>query len=316
MDEHLRAVSAIVILLLLICLAVLLRRLGVVDEHHGKTFSRLVTQVTLPALILFSMARAEVLFSEIELALAMMAAGLLCLGLGWGIARALALERAKAGPLILAAGFGNTSLLGFAMVSAVFPDDPRAMTEAVVISALGVQPLLFTLGTLIAIYYGDSETARSSQLADCLAFFRSPIFLAFVAGLLLSELVGPSTHPIYRAVMDGIHIAGAANTFLVTLTVGLFLSVRGLRETLGVVVLVAAVKLVVMPSLVWLPTHLMASAPWQVEVAVLEAAMPSSMLAVVLASAYGCDAGFACRMVIVTTVLAVITVPVMFAVLT
>ena len=37
---------------------------------------------------------------------------------------------------ILAAGFGNTSLLGFAMVSAVFPGDSGAMTEAVVIAEI------------------------------------------------------------------------------------------------------------------------------------------------------------------------------------
>lgn len=315
MDEHLRAISAILVLLLLVSLAVLLRRVGVIEEHHGKTFSRLVTQVTLPALILFSMARADVLPSEVELALGMLAASLGCLGLGWVIARSLKLDRARTGPTILAAGFGNTSLLGFAMVSAVFPADPRAMTEAVVIAALGVQPLLFTVGAVIAIYYGDGDDAPASRMTHCLRYLRSPIFLAFVGGLLLSTLVGPSSHPVYRSIMDGVHIAGAANTFLVALTVGVFLSFQSLRDSFTAVALVAAVKLAIMPLFVWTSARVLATPLWQLEVAVLEAAMPSAMLAVVLASSYGCDARFACTLVLFTTVLAVVTIPLMFVLL-
>ena len=76
MDQHFRIVSAIVILLALIFFTILLRRLGIIEEQHGKLFSKLITQITLPALILFSMARAELLFSEVELALIMFLASL------------------------------------------------------------------------------------------------------------------------------------------------------------------------------------------------------------------------------------------------
>ena len=95
MDQHVRIVSAIVILLALISLTLLLRRLGIVEEHHRKVFSKLITQITLPALILFSMARAELLLSEVELALIMFLAVLICLALGWLIGRTLELDRSR-----------------------------------------------------------------------------------------------------------------------------------------------------------------------------------------------------------------------------
>ena len=219
------------------------------------------------------------------------------------------------GPFILVTGFGSSSLLGFALVSEVFPNDDQAMAEAVILSALGVQPLLFTLGTMVAIFYGDASTVIGSRLTHSLRYFYSPIFLAFVGGILLSALIGPAFHPVYKSIMDGVHVAGAANTFLVTMTVGLFLHLRGLREVLLVGAFVCAVKLVVMPVLVWVPTLFLALPTWQIEVMVLEASMPSSMLAVVLASAYGCDARFACKLVLVTIVAAVVTVPIMFELL-
>ena len=43
---------------------------------------------------------------------------------------------------------------------------------------------------------------------------------------------------------------------------------------------VCAVKLVIMPVLVWMPTHFMALPTWRIEVMVPETAMPSAMLAV------------------------------------
>lgn len=182
---------------------------------------------------------------------------------GLAYCTALQLDWSRKGPFILAAGFGNTSLLEFAMVS---------------------------------------ETSGHP-------------FLAFVGGLLLSMLIGPTSDPVYKSIMDGVHIAGAANTFLVTLAVGLFLSFRGLRDALLAVALVATVKLLIMPVLVWVPTGLVDIPLWQIEVAVLEAAMPSAMLTVVLASSYGCDARFACKLVLATSVLSVVTVPLMFGLL-
>ena len=54
MTQDLRAVTAIAVLLALILLALLLKRLGLLEEAHGKVISRLVTHVTLPAIVLVS----------------------------------------------------------------------------------------------------------------------------------------------------------------------------------------------------------------------------------------------------------------------
>ena len=51
MDFQVRVLSSIAVLVGLICLAVLLRKLKVLDESHGALFAKLVAQVTLPATI-------------------------------------------------------------------------------------------------------------------------------------------------------------------------------------------------------------------------------------------------------------------------
>ena len=54
MTQDIRAVTAIAVLLALILFALLLKRFGLLEESHGKIISRLVTHVTLPALVLLA----------------------------------------------------------------------------------------------------------------------------------------------------------------------------------------------------------------------------------------------------------------------
>lgn len=98
MSESLNAVVAIATLLALIFFALLLKRRGFLEEAHGKMISRLVTNVTLPALVIVSLSRSRILWNELGLALVMSGAGVACLALGWLIAKLLRLSGCKRRP--------------------------------------------------------------------------------------------------------------------------------------------------------------------------------------------------------------------------
>ena len=316
MSIELRIVSSIAVLVALIALIMMLRRIGMLHEDHGKLFSSLITNVTLPALVFYSLSRTQILASEAHLAAIMMGAGALCLVAGWGVARALRLEGPQKGPVILVCGFGSSSLLGIALVAETFPGNDAAVGEAIILSALGVQPMLFTVGTMIAQFHGGAAAAPKERLRQAARYFHSPIFIAFAAGIAVSLLAGDTVRAVHLSVMDGFHMVASANTFLVAMTVGLFLHLQLERTLIAVAASVAMVKLVLMPALAWLPTILMDLPLWQVEVLVLEAAMPSATLAVVFSHAYGCDTRFAAKLVLATTILSIVTAPVMIALLT
>lgn len=315
MDIHFRIVSSILVLLALICFAMFLRRIGLLDERDGKIFSKLITNVTLPALIFLSMVRTEPSWADVELAGFMAIATLICLALGWVVGRALKADAPAMGAIILCSGVGSSSLLGFALIAQVFPHNQAAMAEAVVVSSLGSMPILFTFGPLIALYYGSTDEAPEGRLRSALSYFYSPIFLSFVAGIAITLSFGVIEHPTYKSVLDGIHVLGAANTFLVTLAFGLLLRLEALRATLVVAFGVGFVKLIVMPVVLWLQEHTLDLEDWQVDVLVLEGAMPASTLAVILCSAYGCDARLGSKIVFFTTIAAIFTVPLIFELL-
>jgi predicted permease len=315
MDIQTRVVSSILILVGLIGLAMWLRRIGLVKEGQGPLFSTLVTHVTLPALIFVSLAKSVLHWEFAVLALLMLAAEIACLGLAWLGGRALRLAAPQLGSVILVAGFGSSSLLGYALVSQVYGSDNQAIAEAAIISELGVGPALFTLGTMIALYYGTSATQSRERLREALKFFRSPIFFSVVAGLLWSGLRLPAGAGYVRPLFQGMEVVGSANTLLVVLTVGVLLRFQGLRSLLGVGLLVIVVKLILKPIIVWLPARGLDMTDTQVQILVLESAMPSALLTVVLASSYGCDAKLASKLVFATSLASCVTVALMFRLL-
>lgn len=315
MSIYARLIASIVVLLGLICFAAFLRKKGFVKEEHGGIFAKLVTHATLPALIFTSLARTTVVWSEAWLALIMFGAELLALALGWCAARLLRLDRPSTGAMIMVSGFGSSSLLGYALISQVFPGNIAAMTEAVVVSEIGVGPALFTLGTMIAIYYGNEVASPGARLRAALEFFRSPIFVAVVAGLLWAWFKLPTDGPIMGTIMQAFDLTGAANTLMVTLLVGLLLHFKGIGSVAMAGLFVAANKLILKPILIWLPTVALSVPSQEVQILILEAAMPSALLTVALSRTYGCNAGLASRMVFLTTILGAATIPVMFELL-
>ncbi len=229
MDIQLRVVSSILVLVGLITLVMVLRRFGVVNEEQGHLFSTPVTRVTLPAWIFVSLARSVLHWEYAILALVMLLAELASLVLAWLAGRQLRLAAPQQGALLLTAGFGSSALLGYALISQVYADNVHAIAEAVVISELGVGPALFTLGTMIALYYGSEDHAIQGRMVEALRFFRSLIFLSVVAGLLWSTLGLPTDVAYVRILFQALDVPGSANTFLVALTVGVLLHFQGLK---------------------------------------------------------------------------------------
>lgn len=310
-----QVVSSVIVLIGVICVVLILRRAGIIKSDQGPFFAKLVTQATLPALIFTSLVREPIMWTEAWFALWMFLAESLCLVIGWLIGRAMRLSGPQQGAFMLATAYGSSSLLGYALINQVFPGNAAAVAEAVVISEVAVGPSLFTIGVMVALYFGKADVDSKERWSNALQFFRSPIFFSMVLGLILANVGLPLENPVIRTIMDGLEVIGSANTFMVTLCVGAALNLKGLKEVAVLVLLACLLKLVAKPVMLWLPTQVMDVQLWQAQVLVLEAAMPAAMLSVALSARYGCDAPLAARLVFATTVISAISIPLMFSIL-
>jgi len=311
METYLHTLISILILGLLILLVVQLRKIGLLKEENGILFSKLVTHVTLPALIFSALASAAIEWDYVYLFLLMFLSEIVLLGIAWLVGKVLKLGQKQMGSFLLVSAFGSSALLGYALIVELFPDNAAALAEGAFVSELGVGLALFTLGVMIAIYYGREKGEHFSLKTGALLFFKSPIFIAIVLGLLWSFSPLGTKGMLITPLFEAIHIIAKANTFLVALTVGVLLNFSSLRNIVKVAVAAVMIKLILSPLLVYFPATLLSLEAWQLQVLLLEAAMPSAMLSVVLAKQYGCDAKLAAQLVFITLVGSLFTVAVM-----
>jgi len=311
MNTYLHTLTSILILAALILLVVMLRRRGMLKEENGILFSRLVTQVTLPALIFSALAGSVIKWDYVLLFLFMLFSELVLLLLAWLTGKVLKLEPRQMGSFLLLSAFGSSALLGYALIVELFPDNLAALAEGTFVSELGVGLPLFTIGVMITMYYGrDKEEGKALQ-SGAMLFFSSPIFIAIILGLIWSFSPLGTEGILITPLFEALHLIAKANTFLVALTVGVLLSFSSLRHIIPIALAVVFIKLLLEPLLVYFPANMLSLETWQMQVLLLEAAMPSAMLSVVLAKQYGCDAKLAAQLVFVTLMVSLFTVSVM-----
>lgn len=210
----------------------------------------------------------------------------------------------------MSASFSNTVLLGLPLTFTAFGE--KGVLPLMLI--VGVHPiLLIALPTiLIEIYRGGggrSWTTLSSTLA---ALLRNPIIVAVALGLAYGQ-TGWAIPAIPDKFIDFIGRAGPPAALF---AVGASLADYRIGGDLREVSLALLLKLVCLPTLVWvLATHVFAVEPLWAAVATVNAAMPVGVNVFVLARAYDLYVARAATVVLLSTAISWVTVAILLAVL-
>ncbi len=267
-----------------------------------------VYHLFLPALVLHVLWQAPVdantlripLVSALSVLLSMLAA-FLVYGNGIIVRKFIPSNPNRAtGALLLAAAFGNFSYLGLPVLTQAFGS--WAQMVAIQFDLLASTPLLFTVGIILARYYGSSGSGSHPLLA----LFQVPAFWAAAAGLLLS-----ANHMPMPAWLDqSLALLAAAVVPLMLLSVGMALRWQsGWAARIPVLFPVIAIQLLLMPLIAWaacigvdMPERLLAPA-------VIEGAMPTMVLGLVICDRFKLDVAIYAEAVTVTTILSMLTLP-------
>jgi predicted permease len=245
-------------------------RLGVFAASDADALHRFVINLCLPATIFKLLPSLHfepglwVLVSVPWVLLALLAPLLyaLCRALGW--------PRHVTGALLLCVPIGNTSFLGFPMLSALLGES--AIRYALLYDQLGSFLALATYGLFITARFSGSRTPTLRE--TLLRVIKFPPFLAVL--LALTPLVRAAwLIPIWTRIADAlIPIAMFA--------VGLRLELRPPRPWSGLWLGLFA-KLLLMPAIAFVLLRALGTPLMPMRVAVLEAGMPASITAGALA---------------------------------
>jgi len=302
---------SILVIVCLIGVALWLRKEGVISDKDRPLFGKLVTDYALPALIFINLATGTFTVDRVCAAGIKFVSELVGLLTSWVVGRMLRLEHKQLGAFVLVCGFGSSSTLGYALIQQIYGANASALSDALVISEIGAGIPIFTLGVMIAMYFGRLSPEESGLKEAILPFFRSPIFISLVAGVAASLLHLPWQHFLLDITQRTFSIMGSSLTVLVTISIGLMLKRIHFKSVALLIVAVAALKLLLEPAVAGVASGFLRFPELEKQVLIIEAGMPSGTVAAVLAVRFGCDEATASTLVIGTYVLCLATIPAM-----
>ncbi|XXY49927.1 AEC family transporter [Sorangium sp. So ce269] len=296
-------ISQLLALFAVLGVGVLLRALGRSGQADAAVLNRLVIDVTTPALIVSVLRRSGIGQGAWGAVAASTIALFTCALAGIAVARALGLPRAAQGAAGLVGSFSNTGFLGVPVVLALYGQAGSAAGTAILVDSIVTTLMLWTFGVALAARMGAGGDADARGLLRVLLH---PNVLSIAAGLALHALPIPLPAWVERA-LDAL---GSATPTLVFLALGLSLDLRSLRGRVRPLMAIAAVKLLLGPAVALAAALALRLERPTSEVAVLQSAMPTSMVSVIIAARYGCDGQFAAATAVVTTLGALASLPV------
>lgn len=304
-------------LFLLIVLGSLLRRARVLHTAHVPVLNGLVVQVTLPALIFLALTRAPALpTSDARLPVAFWLAEAVTMACAYGMGRLLRLPRPALGALMIVGVFGNTAFLGYPVTLSLLP---KEFPATVLLDEFGCVVALYVSGALLGGAFGSHGGDWRGAM---LRFARSPLFLSLAAALAVRVLPWPQgllSLPLLAAVggvlAQCLTYLSQGTTPLILLAVGVALQPRAALAAPGAALLPCLLKLIVCPLAMWAACHLLGVGGDLLRVGVLQASMPTSVLASVLCAHNDMEGPLAVGVVFLTTTLSLITLPLMLSLL-
>jgi predicted permease len=268
-----------------------------------RSLTGFVYVLLLPALVLVVLWRAPLSLDAVRVAL-LAATGV---GVGLGVAKFwFTLQRPgnrALGALLLAAAFPNATYMGLPVLEAAF--GPWARTIAIQYDLFACTPLLLSVGVVLAARFGGVKESGHPVMA----LLKVPPLWAAVAGVVLNLMAVPL--PVVVSGLLDMLAAGVVPLML--FSIGLSLRWSGSwRQHLPLVFPVVIIQLIITPVVIWGVSEAMGLAGDVRTAVVLEAAMPSMVLGIVLCDRYHLDTALYAMAVTLSTALSLVTLPLWF----
>ena len=201
----------------------------------------------------------------------------------------------------MAASMTNTGFVALPLLQAIY--GPRAVLPAA-IATVFVAVVMFPVAViLLELGQRDAHGSRTALMVTVKHIVINPMVLSTLIGMLLSILDLRMPGPITAY----LGILADALTPCALFAIGLGLSIEGVRANIGRASLLSAVKLVIMPLIVYGLSVYLGLDPLYTIAAVICAAVPTAKTAYILAGEYRCEEMLVASTVSMTTLVSVIS---------
>lgn len=260
-----------------------------------RPISAVIFHILIPALVFDMVLTTTIPKDEIvSMVLLTSAVIVFMLLLSWALSKLLRLPQALASAFILSVSFINAGNYGLSL-------NHFALGEAGLLWA-SIYFITSALWTNSAGVYVASA-GRMNPLQAAKNLTRVPAVYAILASLLLRAL----NISFPQAVSRPIELLSVATIPMMLLVLGMQVSKAGAPKRIGLLSIVVALRLVISPIAAWFMAGALSMPIIGVQVGVLESAMPTAVLAFILALQYDTEPEFVTGAVLVSTLISPIT---------
>jgi malate permease and related proteins len=279
------------IYLLIVCLisGILFRKSKLLPENSHVILNNVIMYICLPALALLYIPELKISIKIIyPLIVTYIVFGLAVLFFIF-LGKILKLDSSTVGALILTAGLCNTSFVGFPVLIALFGEE--GLKVGVLIDQAGSFVILATAGTIVASVYSHGKIEYKSIAKKILVY---PSFIAFISGIVLNIF----DFHFEGVLKDLLEKAGSPMAFLALISVGLQLKVNLKGLPVKELLTGLSYKLLIAPLIIYILYFvLLKGSGLDVQVSLIEIAMPPMVMGAVLASSFNLNPRLANLMV-------------------
>lgn len=297
--------SVIVVMLTLFAIVVVgyvAGKLGYMGGTFDKRLSKLVIDITCPALILSSAMTGQL--PDRRLILPLLAISVvtyvLLTAIAWVLPRYLTQRKEWEGAMGFAIMFGNVGFMGYPVVASIFGHE--AVFYAAVLNVVNTFAV-FTVGTMLITGKGEVDGPRFQKKV----LYSTPMLAAYLTML----IVALEIDQIPEFVSQPLTMIGNITVPAALLIIGSSMSNLPLRAMLGnrTVYLTTLMRLVIAPLIVFYMCTMLGFSSFVVNINTVVVAMPVATYGTILCLRHGKDTTFITEVTFFTTLLSMLTIP-------
>lgn len=294
----------VAVLFLLIVIGFIAGKLKLISEQGQKDITQLVLYVTMPATI-FSAMQLEMSQERLNTAFLVLGVMVFCYIImfivGFISSKRLPLTKGQKDIFQTALLLSNTSFMGYPIIQSLLGQ------EALFYAVVGAGFIFETVSWSLGVYLISRNGSESAGFNWKKVVF-SPGILSIVVGLIFFGFQWSVPEPINSV----INMMSPATSPLAMIVIGLMLSRSNLKEAFQnkFIYLASALKLLVVPIIITLALKVFGISGPALVIPVIMISMPTATYVAMFSGNYGNDSKFASQIVFMTSLLSMITIPI------
>lgn len=291
-------------IILMICIGYALKRIDFLSEKDINPLNKIVMNILLPCMIFSALYSSDLsLIPKLGILPFVILISSFVTGLvSFLILKKLGYDDKKLWSVLVTVMIANTAFMGYPVNLGIFGHEGFLRA---IFCDIATMCIFLILSFVLVIKFGGTVKKAVRKIA------LFPPLWAIVFGLGLNIL----NVPIGPVLNNTVNYLGNGAIPLIMISLGLSIDLAGLSRSKSMVAFTSIMKLLFFPAIAFIVVLFLGLSDLQYTVAIVEAAMPSGMLSLVLAITYNLDYQLTSDCILINTVISLITLPVIIMIL-